>query len=207
MKSTWLWVGVSAVAGMFPTIGIGQSKSPKKTKPASASVTKPAAPAKKVPVTAAMSAQELEQRLNSYKRVTLTTDTSLLTAAERKCITHLMKAAEYADRIFWKQTIGPKEEFLASIKDTNQRKFAEINYGPWDRLNNDKSFVAGYGEKPAGVNFYVEGFSAKLVKDTLLLRDVLSPYTLIKKYEMPKPPPPMKPGEDAMPMDPMDMEM
>jgi len=207
MKSTWLWVGVSAAAGMFPTIGIGQSKSPKKTKPASASVTKPAAPAKKVPVTAAMSAQELEQRLNSYKRVTLTTDTSLLTAAERKCITHLMKAAQYADRIFWKQTIGPKEEFLASIKDTNQRKFAEINYGPWDRLNNDKSFVAGYGEKPAGVNFYVEGFSAKLVKDTLLLRDVLSPYTLIKKYEMPKPPPPMKPGEDAMPMDPMDMEM
>ncbi len=207
MKSTWLWVGVSAVAGMFPTIGIGQSKSPKKTKPASASVTKPATPAKKVPVTAAMSAQELEQRLNSYKRVKLSTDTSLLTAAERKCITHLMKAAEYADRIFWKQTIGPKEEFLASIKDTNQRKFAEINYGPWDRLNNDKSFVTGYGEKPAGVNFYVEGFSTKLVKDTLFLRDVLSPYTLIKKYEMPKPPPPMKPGADAMPMDPMDMEM
>lgn len=213
MKSKWFLVGVSAAAAMFPATSIGQSKSPKKSKPAtnsskpvSTTDTKGAAAGKKdmLPV---MSSQELAQRLSSYKRVTLTTDTSLLSAAERKCLTHMIKAAEYADAIFWKQAIGPKEEFLSSIKDTNQRKFAAINYGPWDRLNNDKPFISGYGVKPAGAQFYVEGFTTKLVKDTLLLRDVLSPYTLIKKYEMPKPPPPMKPGADAMPMDPMDMEL
>src|SRR5919199_1239807 len=32
--------------------------------------------------------------------------------------------------------------------------FAEINYGPWDRLANDRPFVAGAGEKPPGANFY-----------------------------------------------------
>ncbi len=213
MKSKWFLVGVSAAAAMIPAISIAQSKAPKKSKPATTN-NKPAsteagntATSAKKGVTAAMNSVELSQRLASYKRVTLTTDTALLSEAERKCITHLMKAAEYADRIFWKQTIGPKEDFLAGIKDTNQRKFAEINYGPWDRLNNDKSFIAGYGVKPAGAQFYVDGFTTKLVKDTFLMREVLSPYTLIKKYEMPKPPPPMKPGADAMPMDPMDMEL
>ena len=207
MKSNWIIIGVSfALVSVLPREAMGQSKPPKKAKTAPA-VSKTSAPAKKESTPAAISAQELEKRLSSYKRVKLNTDTSLLSEAERKCITHLMKAAEYADRIFWKQTIGPKEEFLSSIKDSNQRKFAAINYGPWDRLNNDKSFVPGYGEKPLGAKFYVEGFSTELVKDTFLMREVLSPYTLIKKYEMPKPPPPMKPSDDAMPMDPMDLDM
>ena len=28
---------------------------------------------------------------------------------------------------------------------------ADINYGPWDRLNGDKSFIKSYGEKPLGL--------------------------------------------------------
>jgi len=205
MKSNWIIVGVSvAVAAMLPTSAVGQSKPTKKSKTGTTSPK--VSPTKKVVGPASINAEELEKRLASYKRVKLSTDTSLLTEAERKCITHLMKAAEYADRVFWKQCIGPKEEFLSSIRDSNQRKFAEINYGPWDRLNNNKSFVPGYGEKPLGAKFFVEGFTTKLVKDTFLMKDVLSPYTLINKYEMPKPPPPIKPGADAMPMDPMDLQ-
>ncbi|WP_282073415.1 hypothetical protein, partial [Janibacter hoylei] len=34
------------------------------------------------------------------------------------------------------------------------RKFADINYGPWDRLNDNKPFIVGYGDKPLGANFY-----------------------------------------------------
>ncbi|MFM1792650.1 MAG: hypothetical protein RLZZ252_1004, partial [Bacteroidota bacterium] len=124
MKSTWLWVGVSAAAAMFPATSTGQSNSPKKSKPSTSS-SKPVSAANnkgamagKKEIAPVMSSQELAQRLSSYKRVTLTTDTALLSAAERKCLTHLMKAAEYADAIFWKQTIGPKEEFLSNIKDT-----------------------------------------------------------------------------------------
>src|SRR5699024_2921800 len=34
------------------------------------------------------------------------------------------------------------------------QQFAVINYGPWDRLNNNEPFVEGVGPKPAGANFY-----------------------------------------------------
>ena len=74
------------------------------------------------------------QRLGMYKRFALKTDTALLTVAERECITHLIKAAQIADRIFWKQTYGDKDQFLRGIKDSSERKFAEINYGPWDQI-------------------------------------------------------------------------
>jgi hypothetical protein len=32
--------------------------------------------------------------------------------------------------------------------------FARINYGPWDRLNDNRPFIEGVGEKPRGANFY-----------------------------------------------------
>jgi hypothetical protein len=104
---------------------------------------------KKKPVAAAQTAPTsvAAQRLAMYKKFELKTDTALLSTAERECITHLIKAAEIADQIFWKQTIGDKKEFLAGIKDPTERRFAEINYGPWDRLNNDEPFIKGYGPK------------------------------------------------------------
>jgi len=35
-----------------------------------------------------------------------------------------------------------------------QNLFYDLNYGPWDRLDNFNSFVNGVGEKPLGANFY-----------------------------------------------------
>lgn len=57
------------------------------------------------------------------------------------------------DDIYWQQSLGNKEAFLSRISDESTRKFAEINYGPWDRLNGNNSFIAGVGEKPLGANF------------------------------------------------------
>ncbi|OZA56583.1 MAG: Zn-dependent hydrolase, partial [Sphingobacteriales bacterium 39-40-5] len=34
------------------------------------------------------------------------------------------------------------------------REFIKINYGPWDRLNDNKPFVKGIGDKPLGSGFY-----------------------------------------------------
>jgi len=48
----------------------------------------------------------------------------------------------------------PKDTFLAKITDPYAKHFAEINYGPWDRLDNEKPFIEGYGEKPKGANYY-----------------------------------------------------
>ena len=43
---------------------------------------------------------------------------------------------------------------MAALQDEDARKYVEINYGPWDRLNGDTPFLEGVGPKPAGANYY-----------------------------------------------------
>ena len=153
----------------------------------------------------------IAERLNSYKRIKLTTDTAKLSEAERKCIVHLIKAAKQADEIFWRQTYMEKEKALKDIKNDTLRKFIEINYGPWDRLNNDKPFVAGVGEKPKGANFYPLNFDMNQVPDDPNMKSkILNPYTIVveaKVQSQGPPPPPQKPGQPGQPMDmPIPME-
>jgi hypothetical protein len=71
----------------------------------------------------------------------------------------LFKVAKLMDDIFWLQNIGDKNEFLAKIDDPATKEFAMINYGAWDELDNLKPFVKGYGEKPAGSEFYPHNMS------------------------------------------------
>ena len=96
----------------------------------------------------------MQSKINSFSVVKLTTDLSAITDKEKEMIPLLVRAAELIDAIYWKQTIGDKKTFLDTIKDSLVRQFAEINYGPWERLNGNKSFIPGFGEKPAGANFY-----------------------------------------------------
>lgn len=92
--------------------------------------------------------------LDKYATVRLTTDMSKLDANERKMIPLLIDAAKQMDDAFWIQAYGDKAQLMAKIDDKNLRRFAEINYGPWDRLDNNAPFVPGIGPKPAGANFY-----------------------------------------------------
>lgn len=128
------------------------------------------------------------QRLSSYKTFTLTTDTTALTTAEKTCLVHLIKAAEQADRIFWKQTYMDKDQALSGIKNDTLKRFMELNYGPWDRLNNNESFVKGVGDKPLGANFYPPVFSTEGI-DSVFYTDIFSPYTVVRPFnpQMPKP--------------------
>ena len=142
------------------------------------------------------------QRLGMYKKFALKTDTALLTVAERECITHLIKAAQIADRIFWKQTYGDKDQFLRGIKDSSERKFAEINYGPWDRLNNNEPFMKGYGPKPDGVNFYPRDFSVDGI-DPNMLDFVKSPYSVVRDFKVPGPIDPSKHKDGPIIPEPM----
>jgi len=97
---------------------------------------------------------EMQKKVASYAEVTLTTDLSKLSDRDKQMIKKLIEVADIMDELFWLDAIGDKNEFLSSIKDADTKRFAEINYGPWDRLDGDKPFVEGYAEKPLGANYY-----------------------------------------------------
>lgn len=92
--------------------------------------------------------------LAKYKSVPLSADISHLSKDQKKLLPLLMRASDAMDAIFWQQAYGDKVSLLDSIEDDALRRFAEINYGPWDRLDNNAPFLDGVGAKPAGANFY-----------------------------------------------------
>lgn len=125
---------------------------------------------------------DMAQRLSIYAPFTLTTDISHLSEKEKQLLPFLFEAAQLMEEIYWQQTIGNKEAFLSRISDETTRKFAEINYGPWDRLNGNKPFLAGIGEKPKGANFYPVDMT-KEEFDSLQNPDKTSQYTLIRRND------------------------
>ena len=96
----------------------------------------------------------LVNKINEFVTVKLTTDLTKLSEKEKQMIPLLINAATIVDDLYWEQVIGDKATFLDSIHDTLVRVFAGINYGPWERLNGNTSFIKGIGEKPAGANMY-----------------------------------------------------
>lgn len=103
-------------------------------------------------------AQEMsiEDRIDQYTSFTLTTDESKLSENQKKMIPLLIEAAEAMDEVFWMEAYGDKSELMSMIDNPQVRRYAEINYGPWDRLEENEPFVEGVGAKPAGANFYPE---------------------------------------------------
>lgn len=98
-------------------------------------------------------------RLEIYTPVALTADLSGLSEAQRQMVSVLIEAAKITDDIFWRQVWGDRDALMDSIDDPDLRRFAQINYGPWDRLNDDQPFIEGYGPRPPGANFYPRDMS------------------------------------------------
>jgi len=97
---------------------------------------------------------EMQNNLNKYVSVKLTSNLTVLTDNERKMLPILIKAADKMNALFWYEAYGDCDALLNSIQDKDIKKYASINYGPWDRLANNKPFVDGVGEKPKGANYY-----------------------------------------------------
>ena len=77
-----------------------------------------------------------------YAPVMLQADVSSLTAQEREMLGLFIDAAKIMDGLFWQQAYGDRDTLLASLKDPAARQFAEFNYGPWDRLDEDRAVRA-----------------------------------------------------------------
>ena len=122
-------------------------------------------------------------RLDIYTDFSLTTDLSHLNDNQKALVAKLIDASKIMDDLFWRQAFGEnKASFLAKINDPKVQKFADINYGPWDRLNGDEAFLSGYEEKAAGAQFY----PADMTKEELNKSDVTDKnglYSVIKRDE------------------------
>ncbi|MDX9770787.1 MAG: Zn-dependent hydrolase [Tenuifilaceae bacterium] len=97
---------------------------------------------------------DMQAKVNAFIEVELTTDISHLSENEKEMLPLLFEAAQIMDDIFWTQAYGDKEKLLSRIDDDTTKAFVNLNYGPWERLNNNAPFIVGYGEKPMGANFY-----------------------------------------------------
>lgn len=125
----------------------------------------------------------MQARVTEFAVVQLKTDLTALTANEKKMIPMLIEAAQIMDNLFWQQAFSEnKGTFLNSLINADARTFAQINYGPWERLNGNQPFLPDYGEKPAGANFYPENMT-KEEFEMLDNPDKTSQFTLIRRNE------------------------
>ncbi len=123
----------------------------------------------------------LRHEIDHYATVTVPIpDLSDITENGREVLNLYRFAAYEADAIYWKQYFGDKSA-MEGLEDPGVREYAMINYGPWDRLTG-KSFVEGFGERPAGVNFYPADMTAGEF-GAAALKDKESPYTLLARDE------------------------
>ena len=83
-----------------------------------------------------------------------------LSENEKQLIPIFVRISEIMDDLFWKQTFGDKG-LLDTISDEYAKEFAMIQYGPWNRLDANKPYVSGYGEKRLGCCYYPDDITAE----------------------------------------------
>lgn len=123
---------------------------------------------------------EMQKKLSKYVTFKLTSDINVLTENERKMLPILIKAASIMNELFWYEAYGDKNRLLDSISNEDTKKFVEINYGPWDRLDGNIPFIEGIENKPVGANYYPTDMT-KLEFDAFADEGKSSLYTFVRR--------------------------
>ena len=124
--------------------------------------------------------------LTKYVSVKLEADLSHLSDNQRKMIPLLIEAAKQMDAAFWRQAYGNAEkiEYPEGLSEAELKAFqnhVKINYGPWDRLQENRPFLSTAPKKPLGARFY----PAKMTKQEFEKQvetnpDLKSLYTMVR---------------------------
>lgn len=121
----------------------------------------------------------VERKLDEYARVKIPAPDLSGISDNGKEVLNLYKfAADQVDSIYWRQAFGDRA-LMDGLGDANLKKYALINYGPWDRLDG-KPFIEEYGERPLGANFYPVDMTQEEF-DTFADSAKTSPYTMIRR--------------------------
>ncbi len=131
---------------------------------------------------------DIQQRLRNYTSFRLESDLRVLSENQRRMLPLLIEAADLMDGLFQQQAYGDLDRLLAGISDPGVRRYAEINYGPWDRLAGNEPFVEGAGPKPPGANYYPaditkEEFEAAAAESPERAKALRGLYTLVRRDE------------------------
>ncbi|QHT67705.1 Zn-dependent hydrolase [Rhodocytophaga rosea] len=122
----------------------------------------------------------MKARLSKYVSVRLNASLLSLTAKEKQMLPLLIEAAQVMDELFWMEAYSNKDSLLQAITDLEQKQYVQINYGPWDRLENNESFIKGVGQKPDGAGFYPADMTKEEFEQANL-PDKKSQYTLLRR--------------------------
>ncbi len=127
---------------------------------------------------------ELKQKVEAYAEYTLSSDlVNNLSEKEKQLIPIFIQIADIMDEIFWDENFGTENrKALDTLSDPWMKAFAELQYGAWDALEEEKCFLPGFGKKPLGANFYpvdmdtneykqIEDKNAKSAQYTVIRRD------------------------------------
>ena len=124
----------------------------------------------------------MKAKVEEYAQVELKSDlVNNLKKKKKELVKIFFQVGEITDDLFWQQTFGDKSQ-LDTITDNYAKEFAMIHYGAWDRLDNNKPFLAGYGEKPAVCNYYPHDITAEEF-DAFEDANKNSWYTVIRRNE------------------------
>ncbi|MFA7616088.1 MAG: Zn-dependent hydrolase [Moheibacter sp.] len=122
-----------------------------------------------------------DDSLKTYSKVKLTTDLSQLNEREKAMLILFIKTAQIMDELFWHEAYGDKNELISKTPE-ELRNYVEINYGPWDRLDNNRPFLNGFGPKPLGANFYPANMTREEFENANL-KNGKSLYTMVRRDE------------------------
>jgi hypothetical protein len=134
---------------------------------------------------------DIKERLAKYAPTDIVIDEKLLAPENRQVLAKLVLAARKIDDIFWKQSypeglaLKARLEQSADPADKDYLRFLNINFGPFDRQDENRPFI-GTARKPAGAGFYPpdltkEEFEAYLKQHPELRETFESPYTVIRR--------------------------
>jgi len=102
----------------------------------------------------------VKQQLQKLAPVEIKADLTGLTKDEQQVLRLLVRAAMLMDRLFLRQVYQQNWALSKALEQGQNPDYKilldyfRINFGPFDRLNNDQPFINLAVKKPAGANFY-----------------------------------------------------
>ena len=138
-------------------------------------------------------APDILQRLARFDPTEITYDPGLLNAEQQQVLEKMVLASRHIDKIFWKQASHVGWDFKTKLENAedpelkNYLQYLLINFGPFDRLDENKPFIGTYA-KPPGAGFYPpdltkEEFERFIAAHPEIKAEFESPFTVIRRAD------------------------